>query len=86
MANSSTRLSDRTIRAAGFVTRPYHAWVPSFGEWGYVLAGGPGLAAPSHLRIDTGSLKFLDDTVLGELFVFPRDMARVDAPVSRLND
>ena len=29
---------DTTLRAAGFVTQPYHVWVPSFGEWGYVLA------------------------------------------------
>jgi spermidine synthase len=26
-----------TMRAAGFVTIPYHANVPSFGEWGYYL-------------------------------------------------
>jgi spermidine synthase len=75
-----------TIESAGFRTIPYHAYVPSFGEWGYVLAGGPGLTTPEHLRIDPGELRFLDDSILPQLFVFPRDMARVDAPVSRLND
>jgi spermidine synthase len=29
---------DHTIAAAGFFTIPYHAYVPSFGEWGYILA------------------------------------------------
>ena len=29
---------DTTLKAAGFWTLPYHALVPTFGEWGYVLA------------------------------------------------
>ncbi len=28
-----------TLEAAGFATVPYHVYVPSFGEWGFVLAG-----------------------------------------------
>ena len=75
-----------TIESAGYVTIPYHAYVPSFGDWGFVLAGGPGMVVPKHLRIDPKELRYLDDTILGELFVFPRDIDRVDAPVSRLND
>ncbi len=75
-----------TLEASGFVTVPYHAYVPSFGDWGFVLAGSEGMNVPSHLRIDSKELKFVDDRILGELFVFPKDMSRVDAPVSRLND
>jgi spermidine synthase len=75
-----------TIESAGFVAIPYHAYVPSFGEWGFVLAGGPGLAEPASLRIEDSKLRFLDETTLRELFLFPKDMARVEAPVSRLND
>lgn len=30
---------DETLRTAGFRTWPYHVYVPSFGEWGFVLAG-----------------------------------------------
>ena len=29
---------DETIKQAGYRTFPYHAYVPSFGEWGFVLA------------------------------------------------
>ena len=36
---------DATLRATGFATRPYHADVPSFGDWGFVLA------APSADRL-----------------------------------
>ena len=28
-----------TLESVGLVTTPYHALVPSFGEWGFVLAG-----------------------------------------------
>ena len=28
-----------TIKQAGMLTYPYHVYVPSFGEWGFVLAG-----------------------------------------------
>jgi spermidine synthase len=29
-----------------------HVYVPSFGEWGFVLAGAEGMAAPTSLRVD----------------------------------
>lgn len=75
-----------TIEAAGFTTEPMHVHVPSFGEWGFVLAGPPGLTAPTGLLPAAGELRYLDTTTLAELFSFPRDMARVDAPIHRLND
>lgn len=75
-----------TLEAAGFRTQPYHAYVPSFGDWGFVLAGGSGLEVPRELVLDAGALRFLDESVLAELFLFPKDRARVEAPVNRLND
>jgi spermidine synthase len=63
-----------------------HAYVPSFGEWGFVVIGGEHLARPSKTRIDKTKLRYLDDAVLAGLFEFPADMARVDAPVNRIND
>jgi spermidine synthase len=75
-----------TLSAAGFTTAPLHVYVPSFGEWGFVLAGGDGLTAPSELRLDPASLRFLDASTLPELFRFPRDIGRVQAPINRLND
>ena len=31
-----------TLESVGFKTAPYHAQVPSFGEWGYIIAGRHG--------------------------------------------
>jgi spermidine synthase len=73
---------NETLKQAGFQTWPYHVYVPSFGEWGFMLAGGhwePPSALPS-------GLKFLTVTQVPELFHFPADMQPVEAEVNRLND
>ncbi|WP_245974713.1 polyamine aminopropyltransferase [Thermomonospora umbrina] len=75
---------ERTIREAGLATVPYHVDVPSFGDWGYVLAT-PG-DAPPPLRMDptvTG-LRFLDEGVLRASSVFARDLRRDDVDVNTL--
>jgi spermidine synthase len=83
-ARKSFWIIDRTIEAAGFATRPYHAAVPSFGEWGWVLAAPRPFEAPS--RVIAG-LRFLSDATLPALFSFGPDMARwAEAPVNRLHD
>jgi spermidine synthase len=74
---------EATIRQAGFQTFPYHAYVPSFGEWGFVLAGRQAFTPPAILP---DGLRFLVAANLPTLFEFPTDMARVDMPANRLND
>ena len=75
-----------TVEAAGFRALPLHVYVPSFGDWGYVLCGGEGLAEPRAPLAEAGTLKFLDAKTMAELFSFPRDMSRLPAPVNRLSD
>lgn len=71
----------RTMEAAGFETLPYHAYVPSFGEWGFVLGG----ARKPEPRI-TGDHNFLTQHIFENATVFPKDMARLDTQVNRLDD
>jgi spermidine synthase len=71
-----------TLEAAGLGTRAYHAYVPSFGEWGFILAApGP---IPKKMRIMSG--RFLTAATARPLFDFPPDMARRPAPVNRLDN
>ena len=72
-----------TLEQAGWRARPYHVYVPSFGEWGYVLAGHEPVDSPVQLP---PGLRFLTATNVASLFDFPRDMQRVDAEANRLND
>ena len=75
---------NQTLEAAGFWTEPYHALVPSFGEWGYVLAARAPVGSLSA-RCPPG-LRFLSAEVMETLTLFPPDMARVPAEVNRLDN
>jgi spermidine synthase len=70
-----------TIESVGLKTFPYHAHVPSFGEWGFIIAGRRPWRAPEALP---EGLRFLTVAGVPPLFDFPRDMARVPAEVNRL--
>jgi len=73
----------RSIEAAGFVARPYHALVPSFGEWGFVLAAREALPLPSHVP---PNLRYLTDETVASLFDLAPDMSSVPVEVNRLNN
>jgi spermidine synthase len=63
---------DATLKEAGFSTTPYHAHVPSFGEWGFIAASlRPGFVPPVRYRVPT---RFLDAAVTAQMFTFPPDM------------
>src|SRR6202171_373891 len=72
-----------TIKQSGFKTYPYHVYVPSFGEWGYVLAGQHDYTPPSSLP---QGMRFLTVAGIPGMFEFPPDMAPVAMPANHLND
>ena len=72
-----------TIEAAGLTATPYHAHVPSFGEWGFIVAGHRPFRIAGPLP---PGLRFLTAAGLPALFDFPPDMARVPAEVNRLSN
>jgi spermidine synthase len=72
-----------TMHQAGLTTYPYHLYVPSFGEWGFVLAsldGGytPPTTLPPHLR-------YLTVAEVPRMFQFAADMQPVAVEPNRLN-
>lgn len=72
-----------TLKAARYATSPYHVYVPSFGEWGFVIAGRHKYDPPAALP--TG-LRYLTTNNLTTLFDFPLDMQSIPAEPNRLND
>jgi spermidine synthase len=72
-----------TIEAAGLATTPYHVHVPSFGEWGFILASRRPFRMPSALP---EGMRFLSTADMPALFDFPLDMARVPTDVNRLSN
>jgi spermidine synthase len=73
-----------TMRSAGLFALPYHALVPSFGEWGYVLAKRHRFAAPSAVALS--GLRYLNDETLRALFAFSPDMGPLEVEPNRLNN
>lgn len=78
---------DETLRACGYATAPYHVYVPSFGEWGFIMA------APNAEALHSGTphalpegLRYLTPDTLVQCFRFPPDMEKVPAGVNRLNN
>jgi len=73
----------QTIESVGLSAAPYHAHVPSFGEWGFVIASRRPWRLPGALP---AGLRFLSAPTLPLLFDFPLDMARVPSEVNRLSN
>jgi len=75
---------DATLREAGFHTHPYHAHVPSFGEWGFNLATRQtGYTPPTTYSVPT---RYLDAETTRLMFQFPPDMQRLPVDPNHLND
>ncbi|MDR3416912.1 MAG: polyamine aminopropyltransferase [Nevskia sp.] len=72
-----------TLEAVGLRTAPYHVDVPSFGEWGFVIASRRPYHYPESLP---AGLRFLSAPTLPLMFDFPPDMSRLPAEPNRLSN
>lgn len=73
-----------TIRSANFEILPLRTHVPSFGEWGFVIATptrAPQVRVPDGLK-----LRYLTPDVLEASQVFDPDMAALETPINTLDN
>jgi spermidine synthase len=63
-----------TIRAAGYAVTPYHAHVPTFGDWGFALASRGDTAPIPSMPANAPPLRFLNPQVLQASTVFSGDI------------
>ncbi len=74
---------DATLREVGLRTFPYHAYVPSFGEWGFILASPQQqFVPPTSYRLP---MRYLNAETTHEMFSFPPDMQPMPMAPNRLN-
>jgi spermidine synthase len=83
VARKSFWIINETLEYVGFKTLPYHCYIPSFGEWGFVLAYKEHLNAPVNLP---EGLKFLTTESFRQLTEFPPDMKKIPSEVNSLNN
>ncbi|MDP7702612.1 MULTISPECIES: polyamine aminopropyltransferase [unclassified Mycobacterium] len=63
-----------TIHSGGYAVTPYHVYVPTFGDWGFVLARRGDAAPVAALPRDVPPLRYLDQHVLDAATVFSEDV------------
>jgi len=83
VAKESFWIIDQTLHKAGLETIPYHCHVPSFGEWGYILAFKKPLPGPQSLP---SGLRFISEKSWNALTEFPADMVAKSANYNTLNN
>ncbi|WP_461790831.1 polyamine aminopropyltransferase [Pedobacter sp.] len=76
---------NKTLESVDFKTIPYHNYVPSFGEWGYIMAMHPSHTYKKPLTYKS-DLKFVSKESVDLMLHFPRDMAKVETEVNKLNN
>ncbi|GAB2539572.1 polyamine aminopropyltransferase [Rufibacter soli] len=73
-----------TLTSCGFATLPYHAHVPSFGDWGFVL-----VTPEQKVQVNgqfMAQLKFLDGPTFEQMRTFPKDMPARQTEINKLNN
>lgn len=74
-----------TLSAVGFAVVPYHAYVPSFGEWGFFLFGNGVAPSPSFAALPA-SLAFFNEREFSSMKHFSRDMLKATTAVQKLDN
>jgi len=74
---------EKTINNAGFYTLPYHTYIPSFGEWGFVI--GSKISIKMKPVNPEMNLRYLDDAVIQKMQLFAPDIAKVEVDSNRLS-
>ncbi|MGV3704344.1 MAG: polyamine aminopropyltransferase [Arcticibacter sp.] len=75
---------NKTLESVGLHTVPYHNYVPSFGEWGYIMAMNKAYYKKPETFVP--GLKFISKGSLDQMFYFPKDMSRRETEVNKLNN
>ena len=73
-----------SLQSAGFkYVKPYHSYVPSFGDWGFMLASNHNIDE-SNIDIQV-STRYIEKDSVKEFFYIPKDVRRTGIRVSTLN-
>ncbi|MDX1932999.1 MAG: polyamine aminopropyltransferase [Capsulimonadales bacterium] len=78
---------EKTMSEAGFRTTPYHVYVPSFGEWGFILAGVEAAPKLTGMRLAESPVptRFLNSASAIGMAAFDADTDRVVSEPSTLD-
>ena len=71
---------NNTIKTVFSVVVPYHVYVPSFGDWGFVLASR---VCPEMSRVcDDSTARYFSREMFAQAVQFPRDSAEINTKIN----
>ena len=71
------------MQESDLYTLPYHTYIPSFGEWGFVLSSK--LKLPLESIKPLKDLKFIDTKTMQRMKVFDKDISKPDIESNKLS-
>ena len=74
---------NETMKSTGLETKAYHTYVPSFGEWGFVM--GAKFPISFDKMTTAKNLKYLNKDVLKRMEIFEKDIAKLDVEANKLS-
>ncbi len=83
VAKKSFWCVNNTLKSVGLKTLPYHAYVPAFGDWGYILIYNNNFYLANNYPSE---LKYINADVAKSLFVFSKDMYSDVKEINKLNN
>jgi len=72
-----------TLKEVGFKVKPYHVYVPSFGDWGFFIISNKPYKIPT---VNEKDFDFLNNDIIQNMFVFPKDMPELKMIPNTLNN
>ena len=84
-AKNSFWCVDNTLAAAGFNATAYHAYVPAFGDWGYVIGALKPFVPAIQARYPQG-LRYVSEDTFKQMLCFSKDMMPTVTTVNKLNN
>jgi len=74
---------EETMHESDFYTVPYHTYIPSFGEWGFVLASK--MKLPLEKIKPIKDLKFIDTKTMQRMKIFDKDISKPEIESNKLS-
>jgi spermidine synthase len=71
-------LIEKTIQSTDLETLPYHVYIPTFGEWGFIIGSDRKLSKNKILLDKSISTRYLDQELIPQFFIFDEDLQGSD--------
>ncbi len=86
MSNAAFSCIVNTMKTVYENVQPIHCYIPSFGDWGFVMGSKRDLVRTDLSQLDKIHTKFLTDKVMANSFGLPKDVDIIDTKINTLDN